>query len=156
MYILCRRYAPRPSAPGSTTATGPLGRTSILSMSTFPYCFLSSLFAVCIASTVAIVFRRFSVASAALSMLNVCCVSCASCASYIRFCFSVRSARSWIAFYFFARARQPATGCMGRSARAERTLPGPGRSLLIWSLYRASSPSSFLIFTSIEPTRASV
>lgn len=37
-----------------------------------------------------------------------------------------------------------------------RTLPGPFRSLPICSLYRASSPSSFLIFTSIEPIRASV
>ena len=73
-------------------------RTSILSISILPYCFLSSLFACFIASTVAIVFRRFSVASAADSMLNVCCVSCASCDSYIRFCFSVRNARSWIAF----------------------------------------------------------
>ncbi len=46
--------------------------TSILSMSILPYCFRSSLLACCIASTVAIVFRRFSVAKAADSMLNVC------------------------------------------------------------------------------------
>ena len=40
--------------------------------------------------------------------------------------------------------------------RGRRTLPGPFRSLLICSLYRASSPSSFLILTSIEAIRLSV
>ena len=50
-------------------------RTSILSISIFPYCFLISLFASFIASTVAIVFLRFSVAIAADSMLNDCCAS---------------------------------------------------------------------------------
>ena len=43
-----------------------------------------------------------------------------------------------------------------RAGGAGRTLPGPFRSLLICSLYRASSPSSFLIFTSIEAMRVSV
>lgn len=83
----------------STAARKTVTRTSILSMSILPYCRFSSLFATFIASTVAIVFRRFSVASAADSMLNVCCVSCASWFSYIRFCLSVRRARSCMAFY---------------------------------------------------------
>ena len=68
-------------------------QTSILSMSILPYCFFSSLLATCMASTVAIVLRRFSVARAADSILNVCWTSCASWDSYIRFCFNVRSAR---------------------------------------------------------------
>lgn len=50
-------------------------RTSILSTSSFPYCFFISLLAIFIASTVAIVLRRFSVVSDACSMLNVCCWS---------------------------------------------------------------------------------
>lgn len=53
-------------------------QTSILSMSIFPYCFFISLFATCMASRVAIVFRRLSVVIAADSMLNVCCASCAN------------------------------------------------------------------------------
>lgn len=72
-------------------------RTSILSTSIFPYCLRNSLFACVIASSVTIVFRRFSVARAVLSMLKVCWVSCASCASYMRFCLRVRRARCWIA-----------------------------------------------------------
>ncbi len=126
-------------------------------MSIFPYCFRSSLFACFIASTVAIVFRRFSVASAADSMLNVCCVSCASCDSYNRFCLRVRRARSWIAFYIVQphMASVYVASEYQRCSR-QRTLPGPFRNLLICSLYRASSPSSFLIFTSMDAIRVSV
>lgn len=51
-------------------------RTSILSMSILPYCLRISLLAVFIASTVAIVLRKFSVVREACSMLNVCCWSC--------------------------------------------------------------------------------
>ena len=81
-------------------------RTSILSMSIFPYCLFISLLASCIASTVAIVFRRLSVARAADSMLNVCWTSCASWDSYIRFCFSVRIARCCTAFCATRRVSQ--------------------------------------------------
>ena len=126
-------------------------RTSILSISILPYCFLSSLFACFIASTVAIVFRRFSVASAADSMLNVCCVSCSSWDSYMRFCLSVRSARCWMAFW--ARCRSATVLQLHDSTR---TFPGPFLSFDICSLYRASSPSSLRILTSMEDTRASV
>lgn len=72
-------------------------RTSILSISIFPYCFFISLFASFIASTVAIVFLKFSVAIAADSILNVCCASCASWPSYIFFCRRTRRARCSIA-----------------------------------------------------------
>ena len=40
--------------------------------------------AVRIASTVAIVFRKFSVVSAVDSILNACWVNCAICASYLQ------------------------------------------------------------------------
>lgn len=73
-------------------------QTSILSMLIPLYCFFIALLACCIASTVAIVFLRFSVVIAACSMFHVCCCSCMSWSSYIRFCLSVRSARCWIAF----------------------------------------------------------
>jgi len=43
-----------------------------------------------------------------------------------------------------------------KSSALERTFPGLFRSLLICSLCRASSPSSFRILTSIEPIRVSV
>lgn len=119
-------------------------------MSILPYCFRSSLFACFIASTVAIVLRKFSVASAADSILNVCCESWASWDSYIRFCLSVRSARSCIAFYF--RTSMIRVLDIARV----RTLPGPLRSLLICSLYLPNSPSSFLILTSIEAILVSV
>jgi hypothetical protein len=81
-------------------------RTSILSMSSLPYCFFSSLLACCMASTVAIVLRRFSVARAADSILNVCWTSCASWDSYMRFCFNVRNARCCTASYATRRMSQ--------------------------------------------------
>lgn len=45
-------------------------------MSILPYCLRISLLAVFMASTVAIVLRKFSVVREACSMLNVCCWSC--------------------------------------------------------------------------------
>jgi hypothetical protein len=91
---------------GRTTCSDPERRTSILPISILPYCLRSSLFACDMASSVTMVFRRFSVARAVLSMLKVCWVSCASCASYMRFCLRVRRARCWIASYIGVKSRQ--------------------------------------------------
>lgn len=142
--------------------------TSILSISILPYCLRISVFAVFIASRVAIVFRKLSVVIEADSILKDCCCSCETWPSYLDAgAQSDRDARVGNLnshSLLFQHANRASLYCILLAYQRwpdtvtglGHTFPGPFFIFAICSRYLASSASNFLTFTSIVEILESV